>query len=180
MQRTAVAHYRQSDKTIQSVKDHLNGVACISGKHAAKIGLAEAGELLGLLHDMGKYSELFQLYIQSSTELLNPDIDDEFIEAASFKGKIDHSTAGAQWIWQRLGGMGTKGQLIGQILAVCLASHHGGMLDCLQKEGENGFLKRVGKDESKTHLTSNSNFDINRLLSLLQGGAPTAQINASH
>ncbi len=152
MENKAIAHYRSRDKTVQYVNEHLKCVASIAGRYAGKIGMADAGVILGLLHDIGKYSETFQVYIKSGTGLLNSDVDDEYVDAKQFKGKIDHSTAGAQWIWQRFSRFGGQGHLIGQILALCLASHHGGMLDCLLKDGKNGFLKRVGKDDEVTHL----------------------------
>jgi len=152
MQKEFVAHYRSCDDKIQTVCKHLKGVAKTSKSFAAKIGLSDAGALLGLLHDLGKYSESFQNYIKSGTGLLNPDIDDAYLDVKAFKGKIDHSTAGAQWVWQQFCKYGMQGKLTGQILAVCLASHHGGMIDCLQVDGTNGFLKRIGKNLETTHL----------------------------
>ncbi len=152
MQNKFVAHYQSDDWKVQTVYEHLKGVSAIAKEFTAKIGLPEAGEILGLLHDLGKYSQSFQTYIQSATGLLNYDIDDEFVDVKAFKGKIDHSTAGAQWIWQRFSKCGFKGELVGQILSVCLASHHGGMIDCLRVEGTNGFLKRIDKSEERTHL----------------------------
>ena len=147
-----IAHFREWDKKKQSVQEHLEEVADICGKFTSKLGNGDIGKLLGMLHDLGKYSSQFQAYIQSATGLLNPDIDVEFVDATAMKGKIDHSTAGAQWIWNRFQEYGAQGKLIGQILAVCLASHHGGLLDCLEVDGENGFRKRIEKDDSKTHL----------------------------
>ena len=147
-----IAHFRQADGSKQYVQQHLDNVAAIAARLTAKIGLPEAGRLLGLLHDLGKYSTAFQRYIQSATELLNPDVDDQWVDAVGLKGKIDHSTAGAQWIWQRLHKLGPEARFIGQTLAVCLASHHGGMLDCLQPGGDNGFQKRVNKADDVTHL----------------------------
>lgn len=141
-----IAHYRDFDQKKQSVADHLKGVGDICQRLTGKIGMSEAGLILGLLHDFGKYSYKFQQYIQSATGLLNPE-DDDYIDARSKKGKIDHSTAGAQWVWQH-----SNSSFIGQVLAVCLVSHHGGLLDCLQVGGKNGFLLRVGKDDSKTHF----------------------------
>jgi CRISPR-associated endonuclease/helicase Cas3 len=114
--------------------------------------------LIGLLHDFGKYSADFQNYIQSATGLLNPDCDDEYVDAKSLKGKIDHSTAGAQWIYQTLTQHGGKGKCCAQILAVCVASHHGrGLIDCLKPYGEtmediDGFSRRIKKSDALTHL----------------------------
>jgi CRISPR-associated endonuclease/helicase Cas3 len=147
----AIAHVRQTDNTRQPLADHLTGVASLTEKHAAKIGLPAIGELLGLLHDVGKYSPAFQHYLRSATGQIDPDAD-EWVDAKGMKGKIDHSTAGAQLIWQRWQGYGPAGQLAAQIVAVCVASHHSGLIDCLKPDGSNGFLARMGKERHKTHL----------------------------
>ena len=55
-----VAHRRKSDGEIQPVMDHLLEVAQLSRRLANKLGVPDLGELLGLLHDFGKYSVKFQ------------------------------------------------------------------------------------------------------------------------
>lgn len=120
---TFAAHYRASDNTWQSLEEHLSGVAERAGIFAAKLNLGIHGELLGLLHDLGKYSAAFQSYLRSATGQLQPDEDEEWVDAARLRGKIDHSTAGAQFIWQELGRNGNSSQKIAaQILALCVAS----------------------------------------------------------
>jgi CRISPR-associated endonuclease/helicase Cas3 len=150
--RNFIAHRRTSDQTSQTVREHLEDVSLISRCLAEKIGAADVGELLGLLHDFGKYSKHFQTYIQSATGMLAPDIDDEYVDATALRGRIDHSTAGAQWIWENFRRYGPPGELVGQMLALCLASHHSGLIDCLKPDGENGFAGRMRKDVEKTHF----------------------------
>ncbi len=152
MNKNHIAHYRVSDQTEQSVYVHLLETSLICRLFAEKIGVPDIGELLGLLHDLGKYSKQFQTYIKSATGILNPDLDNDYVDAKALKGKIDHSTAGAQWVWQRFQKYGDHGKMVGQILATCLASHHGGLLDCLKPSGKNGFSDRINKDQAKTHL----------------------------
>lgn len=147
-----IAHRRKCDNRDQTVKEHLIKVSLICRRLAEKVCAPDAGELLGLLHDFGKYSLRFQAYIQSATGILNPDADDEFVDFGRLKGKIDHSSAGAQWVWKKFNQYGPQGGLVGQILALCLASHHSGLIDCLKPEGKNGFIVRVNKDDKKTHL----------------------------
>ncbi len=152
MSSKSIAHYREQDRQEQYLIDHLQEVSRLAKDSCRKIDLCEAGQLLGLLHDLGKYSNAFQQYIQSATGMLNPDADDGFVDVKGLKGKIDHSTAGCQWIWQQFNKYGEQGILVGQILGVCLASHHGGLLDCLRPDGVNGFFKRVNKSDTQTHL----------------------------
>ena len=156
-----IAHVRSTDKNQQTVATHLVEVAEIAKQLAAKISVPEAGELIGLLHDFGKYSKSFQDYIQSGTGLIDPDSED-YVNAGALKGKIDHSTAGAQWVWQAMSkyGKNGEGKLCGQILALCIASHHSGLIDCLKPEGVNGFKVRIDKDDDRSHLAEcNQNAD---------------------
>jgi CRISPR-associated endonuclease/helicase Cas3 len=101
----SIAHVREKDNAIQTLENHLLGVAYLSQQAATKIGLSEAGELIGLLHDLGKYSYQFQQYIGSATGCINPD-EDDYIDAKGLKGTIDHSTASAQAIWYALSKQG--------------------------------------------------------------------------
>lgn len=151
-----VAHVRAGGNVCQSLEAHLHGVAKLASEFAAKFDLSSQGELIGLLHDLGKYSSAFQTYIKSATGLLNQDEDEEFVDAAGLKGKIDHSTGGAQFIWQDLAGKGDLAHVAGEILAICVASHHSGLIDCLTSSRgqptEDGFAKRMSKSAGKTHL----------------------------
>jgi CRISPR-associated endonuclease/helicase Cas3 len=140
----------------QTLKDHLQNVAALSRKNAEKIGCGDYGEILGLLHDLGKYSKAFQDYIKSSTGILDPDIDEDFVDAAELRGKIDHSTAGAQLLWNKLSGGNSADKLLGQILSLCLISHHSGMIDCLTNDSQGVhdiFTQRILKCDEKTHYT---------------------------
>lgn len=127
-----IAHVRRTDHNSQTVETHLTETAAISRNLAAKLDLPHAGELLGLMHDFGKYSEAFQEYIKAVTGV-NPDTDVE--DTLPNGGKIDHSTAGAQWVYGRLKKFGAAngiGELAGQILGLCIASHHGAGGGCFE------------------------------------------------
>ena len=150
------AHHRAADDQWQTVLEHLLGVAQFSMGFANKLKLGKLGELLGLLHDLGKYSVAFQTYLKSAIGALNQDEDEDWVDAARLKGKVDHSTAGAQLVWQALDGNGDMALVAGQVAALCIASHHSGLIDCIAADearfGEDGFTKRMGKPGDKTHL----------------------------
>jgi CRISPR-associated endonuclease/helicase Cas3 len=146
-----LAHVRKEDGKKQLLLDHLTEVAEQTEKFAAKIGLGPQGCLIGFLHDLGKCSDEFQRYIKSAEGIINPD-EDEYVEAVSLKGKIDHSTAGAQIIYRTIGNKGPEGLLVSQILSLCLVSHHSGLIDCISPDGIDIFSKRIKKSEAKTHL----------------------------
>ena len=149
-----IAHLRKSDGQIQSVQAHLKETAVLAKAFAKKLNLELPGELLGLMHDFGKYSHKFQKYIHDETGLFNPDLDDE--ESTPNGSKVDHSTAGAQWVYRELRKFGAEqgiGELFGQMLGLCIASHHGeGLIDCLNSEGNAIWKKRFEKDDELTHL----------------------------
>ena len=147
-----IAHIRKSDQKPQPLQTHLTEAAAIAKLLATKLNLEQAGELLGLMHDFGKYSQIFQNYIRRVNNIgFNFDQDDE----DSFKGG-DHSTAGAQWVYRKLRKFGAAqgiGELFGQMLGLCIASHHGeGLIDCLDGEGNPKWIERFNKTDELTHL----------------------------
>jgi CRISPR-associated endonuclease/helicase Cas3 len=146
----------------QTLEEHLQGVAELSKNHAEKIGMGSYGELLGLLHDFGKYSIEFQKYISDAIKIndpdFNPDEDEDFEDVAGKKGKIDHSTAGAQYLTQYLINRTTSSnahKIVGQLLSICLVSHHSGLINCITTDNKgtwDSYSKRLLKDDGKTHL----------------------------
>jgi CRISPR-associated endonuclease/helicase Cas3 len=146
-----IAHRREKDGEIQSLVDHLQGVAKKTGEFSSKIGLKAQGELLGLLHDIGKASQEFEQYIKSSVGLIDPD-EDDYVDARGLKGKVDHSTAGAQLVYKILAQNGNEARFVSQVLSLCIASHHSGLIDCISPEGKDVYSKRMDKGEEKTHV----------------------------
>lgn len=96
-----IAHRREKDGEIHWLSQHLEAVSMITGQLASKIKMKEQGELIGLLHDIGKSSKKFQDYIGSAVGLINPD-EDDYVDAAGLRGKVDHSSAGAQFVYKEL------------------------------------------------------------------------------
>ncbi len=165
MENQFIAHVRVKNdiKEIQSVSEHLLATGDLTAKLAAKIGLEEYGELLGIVHDLGKLTEEFLNYIKSATNLLDLEEDDD-LNIKDKKGKIDHSTAGAQFIYKELTKKQTESQaydVLLQILPLIVASHHSGLIDCITPDGIDQFSQRMSKDERETRLNEAfSNLDL--------------------
>src|SRR4030043_1568061 len=146
-----IAHSREKDGEIQSLVNHLEEVSKKTGEFASKVGLKEQGEVIGLLHDIGKASHEFEQYIKSAVGLINPD-EDGYVDADGLRGKVDHSTAGAQIIYRTCAQNGNEAIFLAQVLSLCLASHHSGLIDSISPEGIDTYSKRILKREEKSHV----------------------------
>ncbi len=112
---------------VQSLEDHLSGVAKLAAEFASPMGLSAEAKLLGENHDIGKSSQDFQLYIEGKK-----------------KSRVDHSTAGAQLLGRekRLGPFAGIG-------AFCIAGHHSGLLNGGSKIDEAGESTLMGRMKKK-------------------------------
>jgi CRISPR-associated endonuclease/helicase Cas3 len=88
----------------QKLADHLREVAVLAKRFGAPLGLADEAELAGLLHDLGKYRDVFQDYLRGT-------------RAGS--RETQHAIYGAAWAWSK--------ELIAAPFAV--AGHHAGLHD---------------------------------------------------
>ncbi|MHB1391734.1 MAG: CRISPR-associated helicase Cas3' [Clostridia bacterium] len=136
----------------QSVKEHLYNVSTMSMEYGAKISLGAAGELIGILHDMGKGTEKFNAYIHYC--LANPN-------DKSLRGSIDHSTSGAKFIYDNFYNTTDSDpyqKLTAQLISLAICSHHGGLIDCLDLNGIDKFTDRMKKDNEIFYDEALSNF----------------------
>jgi CRISPR-associated endonuclease/helicase Cas3 len=142
---TFYAHSSPDTEHWQELRLHLDSVAAITSRLGGKIGLSHAGELIGLAHDLGKYSEAFQQYLQKAAGDAAMEMEPDF----SLKGSVDHSTAGAQIIGTGLAS--GNGGIASQMLALCVASHHSGLIDCIAPDGVDVLTRRLNKDGALSH-----------------------------
>jgi CRISPR-associated endonuclease/helicase Cas3 len=103
----------------ETLEAHAVRVAELARSFASAFGAADWGDLLGRWHDLGKRSDKFQEYIRKSGD---PDAGEE----GGAAGRVDHSTFGAQHAAKTIGGH------LGQLLAFCVAGHHGSLPDDLE------------------------------------------------
>lgn len=145
-----VAHYRETGE-VQSLERHLLETSALASTFAQKIDLPLAGELVGLLHDLGKYSEEFQQYLRSIAGLQEQDGDDQPIDSKKQRGNVDHSSAGAQRVWEGFRSGSPANRVVGEILALCIASHYSGLIDCVDAAGADLLSRRIAKPEVLSH-----------------------------
>lgn len=140
------AHVRKADGAIQSLEDHLRETASLCSHFSSLIGLPLCGRLLGLLHDLGKYSSAFQQYIRDITGING---EEARIQAEKRRGTIDHATAGAQYIWDAHQAKRIP-CFLAQVLSVVIMSHHSraGMKDFIDLTGKSPFLDRLQRKDT--------------------------------
>lgn len=64
-----ISHIRNTDNIIQTNEEHSLGVAALAAEFANEFGMGDWGYTMGLLHDKGKETSLFQAHIKRSTGL---------------------------------------------------------------------------------------------------------------
>ncbi len=133
-----IAHIRDVDNSIQTVSEHLEGVRQGCEAFGSQIGVTHLAGLAGLLHDLGKNTEVFKKYIIEATS--HPDNPPR-------RGSVDHSTAGGRFIYRRYHQKSTDGneKLAAEWIANCIISHHQGLRDYLDADANAPFFERVAK-----------------------------------
>ena len=91
----------------QSIEAHLKGTGELAETFAAEFGAAANGKLCGLAHDIGKYSDEFQLRLRGGK-------------------KVDHATAGAIECFK----------IKAAFEAVCIIGHHSGLPNVGHKDAD--------------------------------------------
>nr|WP_314061175.1 CRISPR-associated helicase Cas3' [uncultured Neisseria sp.] len=95
----------------QTLQSHSVNVGEIAAEFARVFGAQEIAYQTGQLHDLGKYSELFNQRLHGGPS-------------------VDHATAGAKVAIERWG------NVIGKLMAFCIAGHHAGLANG-NGEGDN-------------------------------------------
>ena len=134
-----LAHVRQEGHAFvpHGLGEHLREVGRRAEEFAHVFGSGDWAQVAGLWHDLGKYSAAFQRRIK-----LKSGYDPEaHLEGST--GRVDHSTAGAQYAIDQFG-------LHGRVLAYLIAGHHAGLPDWHADATSGGALK-VRLDD-KSHL----------------------------
>ena len=105
---TSKTYYAHSAENLpyehwQTMESHACNVGGMAAGFAAYFGAQEIARATGLLHDVGKYSPLFDKRLHGDPK------------------RVDHSTAGAKIAVERWG------VRLGKMMAFCIAGHHAGL-----------------------------------------------------
>ena len=145
MARVYLAHIRKDDldrqgdsPIAQPLSEHLRNVAELMSAFAEAAGLSSTAYLIGILHDLGKCSEAFAEYLSWSHAHPGD---------YSRRGAVDHSSAGGQLLMQRYGGKSDDRQLVIELAALAIFSHHTGLLNYI---GEHGLMNASGREDAYT------------------------------
>ena len=112
---------------------HLEEVADLTARHAAMLGAEPWGRVLGTCHDLGKLSEGFQEYLLAGFDGSEDAAQED--TKSSLRKRVDHSTYGGRFV------ASAYPDLRGQLLAHCIAGHHGGLPNEHAEQGEGGTLR---------------------------------------
>lgn len=129
---------------VQSVSEHCLNTAKHAAVALAPVGLSAAGEMAGLLHDLGKYSAQFQTYIK---------------DGVGKRGSVNHVYAGVRLLLERYHHEPPEdlSDIAAELLALAVGGHHGGLFDCVDDQQKNGFQhrmtkKEIGYEEARGHF----------------------------
>lgn len=136
----AIAHVKEdaaqaNGYALHYLEEHLEAVAELSADFAESFGSSDWARVAGIWHDLGKYSKAFQSYIKKVSGY------DTEAHIETVKGRVDHSSAGAQLAVEKF-------DVTGRILAYLIAGHHAGLPDWykLDLEVKGGVLSERLKD----------------------------------
>lgn len=139
------AHFDKENKIEQSVKDHLDGVGLLTSKFCSEFIHSKYGNALGYMHDIGKYSNEFQEYI---------------LNGVGSRGSVDHSSAGTQEMYKLFKKTGNE---FYKISSMCIAGHHGGLLDYGDPVQKTEFCGRVKKEKIPNYFAYESELNLDNI-----------------
>ncbi len=126
-----IAHIHPENPQLeQTVLEHLEGTAQFARKIGAAIKMENLSYLAGLYHDIGKGRKKFEQYLRDSVAG----------KSGKARGSVNHSSAGAVYIYQKYYSGNSLQKLTAQLICQAILSHHG-LNDCMSVEGEDCFVE---------------------------------------
>ena len=133
------AHISQ-DGDRQTVMEHLRGTAEQASLCLTAVGLESSAYLAGLVHDLGKFTETFQDYLEAGD--------------SSMRGSVIHTFQGCRYLLEQVSANSELDdfaqQYTAELLAYAVGAHHG-LFDCVNDAGTVGMQYRREKENICYH-----------------------------
>lgn len=131
----------------ESVAEHTNKITFLCNKKGKGCGLSAIMSLCGILHDIGKNKQSFNIYIHA----------DENIKQ-KMKGSIAHASTGAKYFYDLHHNDSSNIKLMVEIISYAIAAHHG-LFDCVNAEHSDIFSKKLSRVDDYDEACSNAKQD---------------------
>lgn len=122
---------------MQTAQAHCRKTAAYAAEALQTVQLACLAALAGLLHDMGKFKEAFQLYLRLAAAG----------SPAAVRGSVNHTFAAVRFLLQRYHAQDGDPirNLTAELLACAVGAHHG-LFDCIDDRRRCAFLHRLEQE----------------------------------
>lgn len=136
------------DDREQPTRQHLQECAEYAYTIGKKFAASEICRTAALFHDMGKLSLEFVKYLKHSH------MEEKNGHKQIGKGSVIHSTQGAKFLFEsQLCVNDLVEALAREISAICIANHHGGLMDGISPYGDTPFRDRLVKENDNLHYS---------------------------
>jgi CRISPR-associated endonuclease/helicase Cas3 len=136
------------DDREQPTRQHLQECADYAGTIGKKFAASEICRMVALFHDMGKLSLEFVKYLKHSHT------EEKLGNKPNGKGSVVHSTQGAKFLYESQSSVNNLIMaLVREISAICIANHHGSLMDGISPCGETPFRDRLVRENGGLHYT---------------------------
>lgn len=130
----------------QPTRQHLFESAEYAFNIGKKFMAAEICCMSALFHDVGKLTSEFVEYLRNS--YMNEKLGKKRIR----RGSVIHSTQGAKCLYEsQADDKDLIAALVREISAICIAGHHGGLMDGITPSGETPFREKLEKENDDLH-----------------------------
>jgi CRISPR-associated endonuclease/helicase Cas3 len=130
----------------QATRQHLHECAEYAYNIGKKFAASEICRTTALFHDMGKLSLEFVEYLKRNY------INEKNGNKPIGKGSVTHSTQGAKFFYEsQLSDNDLIEALVREISAICIANHHGRLMDGISPRGDTPFLDRLVRENDDLH-----------------------------
>ena len=123
----------------QTVAEHCRKAASYAAECLSGVGLSNTAYLAGLMHDTGKLTQEYQIYLERAAR-----------GEAVRRGSVVHTFAGVRFLLEHYHGSKHESfnDITCELLAFAVGAHHG-LFDCIDENHASGFLHRLQSHDSE-------------------------------